>query len=287
MGDRFTSKTFDLLPRYFRFTDTYGDLEKLCASFDLEFQRWNVLLDKLSNVWRSDRVDDDNVEIVAYNVGVPVLQYLSIEATRRFVQQGPRLYKRKGSLDTIVDALRVVLEISSTITSVWNRPDLFTIGISEIGDENSIGPLYRAEDPRSFIVGESTIGTTLIGSTLLNERVPRTFRVVLTIVPTEDQLKAIRFIIDLFKAAEEHYDIVWPNVTSLWILDKSKLDLDTVLAGSGWVVGESIIGITNFINGPATAIPIDPVVIADPVPLFNLYWTPTFGEVPIEPIVVL
>jgi hypothetical protein len=137
--------------------------------------------------------------------------------------------------------------------SIWNDDTIWTVSDSEVADNSdSIGPYYQPEDIACYIVGESEVGHGVIGSTLINGWVPRHFYITLSRVPTELELMTVRWLADLLKSAEEHYDITWPQATQFWVVSQSQLGFDTVLAPDGWVIGESTIGISAIVNGSVT-----------------------------------
>jgi len=280
MTDRFEIPSFELLPPYYRETDVYGYLQKICLALDDEFKTWNVLLDKLSQVWRVDKCDDNLVEILANSIGLPLPDSIPIERARQLVQELPRLYKRKGELGAIRDGIRIALNLSATVESLWNNFNYWTIGSSTIGEDNYIGPPYKSSSPDVFVLGNSAIGNGVIGNDAINEWVPRTIIINLNREPTEQELNAVRFIANLLKASEDHFEITYPSITEFWIVSQSRMGVDTMLAPGCWEIGVSLVGISSVICSP-DIVPPPEYVVASPDPEnITIIWSPTEGEVP-------
>lgn len=284
MVDRYPGTTFNLLPFFFRQQDaeSEGYLQRFFDAFDLEAVEWNARLDQVEQARDLSQIRANELEFKAGNIGGEIPTFFPTATRRRWLTQLIRFFKRKGSHDAIVDAIRTVLGIQATIQSPWNDPTSWQVGGGLVGIDTFVGgsvPLYTRPHPIAFVVGESEVGAALVGMHGTNIRFPRTFCVFLNVVPTADQLDAITYLINLLKPAEEHFKLVTPEAGDAWVLGESTQGLDTTLTASCWRVGFGLVGISTVICG-LTLTPPDPETTAGGDELL-----PPAGEDPtVEPI---
>lgn len=262
MPDRLRRPTFELVPRYFRVRDReFRVLENFCQAFDRELRVWEQTFDILEDFWRVGRMDSVYLRYAAYRLGFPSTDLIAEENFRGFLEKLPGFYRRKGDLRMIEEVLLEALGLTSTIEPLWTDPSHWVVGVSTVGGEDYVGPPYRRQDPLAFTVGAAVVGESNVGDDRIDPGVPRRFTVQLTSEPPSTTLDAVRFLVDFFKGAEENYRIVWPGITPLWVLDSSRLGIDTQLAASCWEVGTSKVGISTVVCGPEPAAPT-PLVLA-------------------------
>ena len=257
MTDRYSLGTASRLPFYFRSSDSFLVWKKFADAADLEFTNWNEFLDKIENARSPDTIPTSELRHKISNFGGEIPSYFP-EATRAiWTRQLIQFFKAKQSHENIEDAIRTVLGIAVNLRSPWSATPVYTVGESLVGLDTiiQVGTSYTPTHPDAYVVGDAIVETALVDAHGINIHVPRTVLVIFQIIPSDDQLLAVRYLVGLLKAAEEHCVFVTPTLGQCWILDESILFLDTVLcAGSGeeecYTVDISRVGLSATVCGP-------------------------------------
>lgn len=287
MTDRYSLNTQARLPFYFRATDSFRVWEKFANSADQEFEKWNQALDAIEIARSPDTIPSSELRHKISNIGGSIPSYFP-DATRViWTRQLVQFFKAKQSHENIENAIQTVLGIAVNLRAPWSATPVYTVGESLVGLDTiiQVGTKYSPAHPDAYVVGSAIVGDALVDAHGINIHVPRTIFVLFQIVPSEDQLLAVRFLVDLLKPAEEHCIFITPNLGQCWILGESTLFLDTVLCASSseeecFTVDVSRVGLSTTVCGPTPA-PGSVLTIVGPQIL------PDEGEAPTEETAVL
>ena len=282
MTDRYPLGTSERLPFFFRSSDSFKVWKKFADAADLEFTNWNAFLDKIENARTPETIPTSELRHKISNFGGEIPSFFP-EATRAaWTRQLIQFFKAKQSHENIEDAIRTVLGIAVNLRAPWTATPVYTVGQSLVGLDTiiQVGTSYKPPNPDAYVVGTALVASALVGAHGINVGVPRTVYVIFQIIPSDDQLLAVRYLVGLLKAAEEHCIFITPKLGQCWVLNESVLFLDTVLcAGSGeeecYTVDISRVGLSATVCGP-TPVAGATISVTGP-PLF-----PPGGDAPTE-----
>lgn len=267
MTDRYSKNTFDRLPRFFREQSLLANSyeKNLLDAFDRSLAQDDVRLDQLESVRDISRVADSELRYKAYGYGAEIPTFFPETSHRRWLRQVLRFFKRKQDHAAIVDAVRVVLSRVIRIEAPYSSEATWEVGTDTVGETTLIGggsliidggANYQPPSADAFVVGEATIGSqSLVGEHGIDIKYPRTFFVFTSTLFVGDELASLIYLINLLKAAEEHYIIVQPALDECWVLADSTMGVDSSLCSDCWEVGVDLVGISTVICAPSLTAP--------------------------------
>lgn len=195
---------FSMLPQMNRSEDN-GDLAKFMAIWQEIGDLLLCNVDRFTTIVDPDFAAIEFVEAMLDDLGNPFSFALSDIDKRRLVQVLVAIYKRKGTSEGIIDAIRFFLGLEVTITVPGFAP--FGLGDWELGE--------------TFILGSG------------NQADLYTFWINAPVTLTDEQRARITEIADYMKTAHEHFRIVEPPPPPP-VLDHLELGLSEL--GVSWIL---------------------------------------------------
>jgi len=265
---------FQLMPQAYRETDN-GELEDLCEVLEDEVDTWEDLLDAISLLPRPDVCPEAWLEYLAADYGLRLPLLLTEAQKRELVGNIVSIWRRKGDLAVIADVIRIVTSLSVYVFAYWDDPDQWVVGVSEVGVNTQIGVSYWKRHPDTFIAGYSEAGDTdgyaRAGDRSFGRDAVWTFQINTFRQPTPRELVLIHWAAKLLKRAEDHYVVYWPGISQYWIIQVSRLGIDTIIGPDYWMAGVSMVGIGTMVGRSA------------PTPSAATLYGLGVGTVPTEP----
>lgn len=243
MGDRFSEldiSSFDLLPPLYRDTDTTNNARDLCLALDDELALQDALLERFSRLPQADRCTYEWLPHLAYKFGIRHLPTMAdVSAQRKLIGNAAAMWARKGSYDIIKDVIFLLTGMTCEVTGYWNHPLTLTADCPRGSGRAMAGPGYRRPIYGAFISGVSRSGTARISSGPQNQNLVYTFRIWLHRQPDAREALLVAWTAKLLKKSQDHYRVLWPATSTVWIIGVSRIGIDARVGPGSWRSGMS------------------------------------------------
>lgn len=243
MGDRFRDlniSTFELIPAYYRNTDTTGNARDFCLCLDDDLAVRDALLDRFARLPQADRCLYSWLPHLAYKFGISNLPTMAdISAQRKLIGNAAAMWRKKGSYEVIRDVIFLLTGLTCEVDGYWNNHLTFTSGLPRGAGRAMAGPGYRRPIVDAFISGSSRSGSARISTGPINQALVYTFRIYLHRRPDDREALLIAWAARLLKKAQDHVRVLWPDVTMVWTIGYSRIGVDARVGPGAWRAGMS------------------------------------------------
>jgi phage tail-like protein len=174
-----------MLPEKNRREDSTEDLHNFIRCLQEVNDQLLADVDAWTDILDGDIAPEAFVDALLADLGNPFTVFdLSTTEKRKLLRVLVSLYRKKGTVPGIVDAIRFFLGIEVEIFSIWAQETL-SLGESELDEEWYLGSGETADY--------------------------YTFEVHTPDILTDEQRRLMRWIVDYMKVAHEHYEIIEPG----------------------------------------------------------------------------